>query len=372
MKTVEDIHFVEGLPVLVRAGLNVPLENGKPTSTFRLRRAIKTIHFLQKQKAKVIVISHVGRDPFATLRPVYESLRTEIPRIAFSDHVCGSQVRDRIQVMMPGDVLVLENLRRNTGEIQNDQAFVRELASLADVFVQDAFDTCHRKHASIIGVPQFLPSYAGLLVEEEVSALQGALKPKKPSLAIIGGAKFSTKAPLIEKLMRTYDRVFVGGALGNDLLMARGYPVGQSIVSGKTHLLEEIARDARVIGPVDVVVSSVEGGGERGLHDVKEKDMILDAGPKTVSMLAEYANDARTILWNGPLGYYEKGFAEGTLDLAQAIAKTNAHTIIGGGDTVASIESLELEHDFSFISTGGGAMLDYLTHGTLPGLEPLE
>lgn len=372
MKTVHDIHLVEGLPVLVRAGLNVPLENGKPTSTFRLRRAIKTIQFLQQQKAKVIVISHIGRDPFATMRPVYESLRTEISRIAFSEHVCGAQVRDRIQVMMPGDVLVLENLRRNTGEVNNDREFARELASLADVFVQDAFDTCHRKHASIVGIPEFLPSYAGLLVEEEVESLRVALKPKKPSLAIIGGAKFSTKAPLIEKLMHVYDRVFVGGALGNDLLMARGYPIGKSVTSGKTHLLEEIARDARIIGPVDVIVSSPEGGGERELGDVKDKDMILDAGPKTVSMLEEYAKDAKTVLWNGPLGYYEKGFAEGTIDLAQGIAKTNAHTIIGGGDTVASIESLELEYEFSFISTGGGAMLDYLTHGTLPGIEPLE
>lgn len=371
MRTLEDIPKLDGVLVLVRLGLNVPLQNGKPTSTFRLRRAIETIRYLQEKKAKIIICSHVGRDPFATLRPVYEYLRTQIPRISFSDHVCGSVVRDRAALLMPGEVLVLENLRRNTGEIKNDITFAKELASLADVFVQDAFDTLHRNHASIVRVPELLPAYAGRVVEEEVRELSRALRPKKPSLAIVGGAKFATKEPLIEKLLHTYDRIFVGGALANDLLKARGYPVGRSVVSGDAKHLEAIAKDARIIGPVDVVVSSSKGGGVRELTEVKSEDMILDAGPKTIALLSEYAADAKTILWNGPLGNYEDGFEEGTLGLARAIADTNAHSIIGGGDTVASIETLDLEHRFSFISTGGGAMLEYLSHGTLPGLEPL-
>jgi len=372
MKRLEDIAILENVPVLVRLGLNVPLVEGKPVSTFRIRNALKTVKYLQEKGARVIVVSHVGRDPFATLKPMYEFIRTQIPRTSFSEHICGPMVRDRVGMMMPGDVLVLENLRRNKGEVENDREFAKELASLADVFVQDAFDTCHRNHASIVGVPELLPSYAGRVVCAEVDELKKALTPKRPSIAIIGGAKFATKEPLIEKLLHTYDRIFIGGALGNDLLAARGYPIGRSVTSGQTGSLEALARDARIIGPVDVVASSSKGGGTRMPNEVKDDDMILDAGPATVEVLKGYIDEAKTVLWNGPLGYYENGYIEGTHALAEVIAKAQTHAIIGGGDTVASIEALELEHEFSFISTGGGAMLEFLTHGTLPGIEALD
>lgn len=373
MKQIEDIPILENVPVLVRLGLNIPLVDGKPTSTFRLRKSLETIRFLQKKKARIIVIGHIGRDPFATLKPVYEFIRTQIPQTSFSDHVCGPYVRDRVGMLMPGDVLILENLRRNKGEVENDHAFAKELASLADIFVQDAFDTLHRNHASIVGIPELLPSYAGRLVAKEVDELTKALSPKKPSIAIIGGAKFATKEPLIEKLLHRYDRIFIGGALGNDLLEARGYPIGRSVTSGHTDALEKFAKDARIIGPIDVIASSAKGGGVRLPKDVADDDMILDAGPKTIEVLKGYIDEAKTILWNGPLGYYENGYTEATYALAQVIAEANtAHTIIGGGDTVASIEALELEYEFSFISTGGGAMLEFLTHGTLPGIQVLE
>lgn len=372
MRVLEDIEVLDNVPVLVRLGLNVPLVDGKPSSTFRLRRAIETVKYLQKRGAKVIIIGHIGRDPFATIAPVYEYLRTQISPVSLCDHVCGSHARERVAALMPGEALVLENLRRNKGEIENDIEFAKELASLADVFVQDAFDTCHRNHASIVGVPKFLPSYAGKLVEKEVQELEKALHPKKPSLALIGGAKFATKEPLIEKLLHTYDRVFIGGALGNDLLKARGYEIGKSVTSQKAHSLMKISKDARIIGPVDVVVSSSAGGGVRELTDIEEGDMILDAGPKTIEVLSEYIDDARMILWNGPLGYYEHGYAEATKALAMQIANANTHAIVGGGDTVASIESLDIEERFSFISSGGGSMLEFLTHGTLPGIEVLK
>ncbi|XKT75255.1 MAG: phosphoglycerate kinase [Patescibacteria group bacterium UBA2103] len=372
MKTLEDIPFLENVPVLVRLGLNVPLVDGKPSSTFRLRRAISTVKYLQEHGARVIVIGHIGRDPFATIKPVYEYLRTQIAPVSLSEHVCGSAVRERIRTLTPGEVLVLENVRRNKGEIENDITFAKELASLADVFVQDAFDTCHRNHASIVGVPQFLPSYGGKLLEAEIRELQDALRPKKPSLALIGGAKFATKEPLIEKLLGTYDRIFIGGALGNDLLKARGYEIGKSITSQKAHSLSEIAKDARIIGPVDAIVSSASGGGVRELSEIEKDDMIVDAGPRTIEVLREYIEDAKSILWNGPLGYYEHGYAEATKDLALAIAGVNTHAVVGGGDTVASIEQLHVEERFSFISTGGGAMLEFLTHGTLPGIEALN
>tara|TARA_B100000508_G_scaffold60333_1_gene47409 strand:- start:424021 stop:425136 length:1116 start_codon:yes stop_codon:yes gene_type:complete len=371
MKRLEDIQILDNVPVLVRLGLNIPLVDGKPSSTFRLRRALETVTYLQEKGARVIVISHIGRDPFATLKPVYEFIRTQIPKVSFSEHVTGPQVRDRVSMLMPGEVLILENLRRNKGEVENDRDFAKELASLADIFVQDAFDTCHRNHASIVGIPEFLPSYAGRVVCGEVDELKQALSPKRPSIAIIGGAKFATKEPLIEKLLHTYDRIFIGGALGNDLLQARGYPIGRSVTSGVTGSLDKLAKDARIIGPVDAVVSSTKGGGLRLPNEVEEEDMILDAGPATVEVLKGYIDEAKTVLWNGPLGYYENGYKEGTHALAQIIADARTHAIIGGGDTVASIESLDLEHEFSFISTGGGAMLEFLTHGTLPGLEAL-
>lgn len=371
MKRLEDIPILENVPVLVRLGLNVPLVDGKPASTFRLRNSLNTIKFLQEKGARIIIIGHIGRDPFATLKPVYEFMRTKIPQVSFSEHLLGSYVRDRVAALMPGEVLVLENLRRNKGEIENDTEFAKELASLADVFVQDAFAVCHRHHASIVGIPEFLPSYAGRTLCAEVDSLKKALEPKRPSIAIIGGAKFATKEPLIEKLLHTYDRIFIGGALGNDLLKERGYPIGRSVTSGNIGSLKMLAKDARIIGPVDLVVSSVKGGGIRLPKEVGEEDMILDAGPATIEMLKEYIDEAKTVLWNGPLGYYENGYTEGTHSLAEVIAEAQTDAIIGGGDTVASIESLELEHKFSFISTGGGAMLEFLTHGTLPGIEAL-
>jgi len=371
MKRLEDIPTLKDVPVLVRLGLNVPLVDGVPSSTFRLRRALETIKYLQDEGARIIVISHIGRDPFATLRPVYEYVRTQIPRLSFIDHTTGSIVRERVNILESGEVLMLENLRRNTGEVQNNRAFAQELASFADVFVQDAFDTCHRNHASIVGIPELLPSYAGRLVCKEVDELRLALKPKKPSIAVIGGAKFATKEPLIEKLLGTYDRIFIGGALGNDLLQARGYPVGKSVVSGKSESLKKIANDARIIGPIDVLVSDGEGG-VRKPNEVKENDMILDAGPATVAMLEEYIQDSKSVLWNGPLGYYEKGFETSTKALAQAMAGTHTHAVVGGGDTIAAIEDLDIEYRFSFMSTGGGAMLEFLTHGTLPGIEVLN
>lgn len=371
MKRLEDIPTLKNVSVLVRLGLNVPLADGVPASTFRLRRALETIQYLQEHGARIIVISHIGRDPFATLRPVYEYLRTQISYTSFLDHVSGPMVRERVQALVSGEVLILENLRRNNGEVQNDRAFAEELASLADVFVQDAFDTCHRNHASIVGVPELLPSYAGRLVCKEVDGLTLALRPKKPSIAIIGGAKFATKEPLIEKLLHTYDRIFIGGALGNDLLQARGYPIGKSVTSGKSESLQKLAKDARVMGPIDVLV----GEGEENIckpNEVKDEDVILDAGPQTVAMLEEYIQSSKSVLWNGPLGYYEKGYKKSTKALAEAMASTHTHAVVGGGDTVAAIEELGIEYRFAFMSTGGGAMLEFLTHGTLPGIEALK
>ncbi len=377
MKSVRDIPRLENVPVLVRTALNVPVVNGKVSGAFRLLRAVPTIEYLVKKHARVVLIGHIGEKGTETLLPVYEAMKEFFPRIRFCPVSTGAEVREAVRRLPAGGVLMLENLRRHRGEIMNDETFAKELAQLADVFVEDSFDVCHRKHASVVGIPRFLPSYAGLLVEEEVRELSHALKPKSPSLAIIGGAKFSTKEPVLKRLLSLYDHVFVGGALANDFMKARGFPVGSSLVSsvGETDIATLLS-NIKLVLPTDYLVAPM--GSQRSearvsrFTDVKDKEAILDDGPKTVEMLSVLVQKAKTILWNGPLGNYENGFTEGTEDIARAIAVSRAHTIVGGGDTVTAIEKLQLNDRFSFISTGGGAMLEYLATGTLPGLDALK
>lgn len=377
MKTVRSLRNLENVPVLVRAALNVPVEGGKVANTFRLRRALPTIHYLQKRDARVILIGHLGDSGTESLLPVVEALREWIPDIQYVPVSTGAEVHRAVGELLPGKVLVLENLRRHKGEKENDGSFAKSLASLAAYFVQDSFDVCHREHASVVGVPKFLPSVAGFLVEEEVKALTKALRPKKPSLAIIGGAKFSTKEPVVKTLLKRYDKVFVGGALGNDFIGALGFSVGKSLVShAEPTAIQKLLKNKHLSAPLDVI-TAVPGtktgmGTPRELSDIPLDEAILDDGPKTVTFLTRTIGKAGTVLWNGPLGNYENGFTESTKKLAKAIAQSKAISIVGGGDTVAAIEELHLEKGISFISTGGGAMLDFLAHGTLPGLQALR
>lgn len=272
---------------------------------------------------------------------------------------------------------MLENVRRARGEMANDSAFALELAELADVFVEDSFDVCHREHASVVGVPKHLASYAGFQVEEEVRQLTKALQPTHPSLAVIGGAKFSTKQPVLEKLLAVYDRVFVGGALANDFMLECGYGVGTSLVSLEPdkRALRTILKNPKLMLPLDEIVAplGVQGEGKVvALDRVPRDQAILDDGPKTVEALGVLAAKAKTVLWNGPLGNYENGFEEATESFARLLAASNGYTVIGGGDTIAAVEELGLSERFSFMSTGGGAMLDFIAKGTLPGLKALE
>lgn len=381
MRSIRDITLFENIPILVRAPFNVPIENGKVTNEYRLRRALPTIQYLRERGAKVILISHIGDKGTETLAPVATRLGEIMSGVSFFPECIGERVRSAIRDMTPGDVLVLENLRRNKGEQHNDPEFARELATLADVFVQDSFDTCHRSHASIVGVPKLLPSYAGLLLEEEVNELSQALMPKQPSLAVIGGAKFSTKEDVLSALLATYDQVFVGGALANDFLKALGQEIGKSLVSSTPDgEIEKILNNPKLILPVDslVVPASVIGSSTVREHtriapagQVRRDEVILDHGPGTSALLANLAQKSKSILWNGPLGNYENGFIEATDAFARAIAESSARSVVGGGDTIASIEGLGLLSKFSFVSTGGGAMLDFLAKGSLPGIDVL-
>jgi phosphoglycerate kinase len=273
-------------------------------------------------------------------------------------------------------------LRRSRGEQENNPAFARELAALADIFVEDSFDTCHRPHASIIGVPEILPSYAGLLLEKEIKELSQALMPKHSAFAVIGGAKFSTKESVLATLLQKYDQVFVGGALADDFLKVSGQEVGKSLVSiaDPTHIKKLLA-NKKLILPVDSLVIPASKVGTADARkaarianagQVRPDEVILDHGPGTVALLTNLAQKATTILWNGPLGNYENGFIDATDAFARAVARSNAHSIVGGGDTIAAIEKLGLLSRFSFVSTGGGAMLQFLAKGTLPGIDALQ
>lgn len=381
MRSVRDIPRFENIPILVRTSLNVPVENGRVVNDYRLRRALPTIRFLSERGARVILISHVGEAGTETLAPVAEALGKLIPRVTFCPTSIGPSARDAVRALAPGQILVLENLRRHRGEKMNDPAFATELAALGDVFVQDSFDTCHRSHASIVGVPKLLPSYAGLQLEEEIHELGEALVPTHPSIAIIGGAKFTTKEAVLTTLLERYTHVFVGGALANDFLKASGHEVGKSLVGGVgTEAISALLTNPKLVLPVDSFVVKASEVGTADMRaragvvtneQIRPDDVILDHGPGTGLLLTSLALNAKTILWNGPLGNYENGFVDATNTFAQAAATSSARSVIGGGDTVAAVEVLGLLPKFSFVSTGGGAMLDFLAKGTLPGITAL-
>ncbi|MFA6519322.1 MAG: phosphoglycerate kinase [Candidatus Paceibacterota bacterium] len=381
MRTIRDIKVFENIPILVRAALNVPIENGNVVNDYRLRRAVPTIAYLQARGAKVILISHIGEQGTETLAPVAAALKGLVQGISFFPETVGERARAAIRELAPGQVLMLENLRRDKGETRNEPVFAKELAALADVFVEDSFDTCHRLHASIVGVPKLLPSYAGLLLEQEIEALSQALTPKHPALAVIGGAKFNTKEDVLSTLLKAYDHVFVGGALANDFLKASGQEVGASLVSNaEENAIKKLLANPKLVLPVDsIVIPSTAVGTMNAraearvasLGQVRPNEVILDHGPGTNTLLHNLAHKAKTILWNGPLGNYENGFIDATDSFARAVASSGAHSVVGGGDTVASIEGLGLLPRFSFVSTGGGAMLDFLAKGTLPGIDAL-
>ncbi|MDE2233318.1 MAG: phosphoglycerate kinase [Patescibacteria group bacterium] len=374
MRSITEIEYFDGVKILVRADFNVPIKNGAVTDDFRIRTALPTINFLCEKGAKVILMSHleVKEGEKATLAPVAEVLKKLGREVKFI-----SNIRDANEFidheLDNGQCVLLENLRLNEGEKKNDRKFAEELASLADIFVNEAFSACHRKHASIVGVPQFLPSYAGFQLEKEVKNLSQAFNPAHPFIFILSGAKFETKLPLLEKFLRIADTVFVGGALANDIFKAKGYETGRSVVSDGSVDLSKYLSNPKLTVPVDVVIENNE---IKAPNLLGKDEKIVDAGPATVESLRGKINAAKFILWNGPLGLYEDGFTAATAGVTRIVAdhtseNKNVMSIVGGGDTVAAIESLGISDKFTFLSTGGGAMLDFLAQGNLPGIEAL-
>ena len=361
-----------GKRVLLRLDLNVPLEAGEIRDPYRIEKSLQTLNFLRNAGARVVIISHIGKGkPEDTLRPIAEYLNTKFA-VTFLSELESPDNERLTKEMENGDVLLLENLRHTKMEESNDPLFSAYLATLGDIYVNDAFSVSHRAHASVVGVPALLPHYAGLQMEEEVSRLASAFDPEHPFLFILGGAKISTKMPLLKKFMGTADHVFVGGAIVNNLLKAKGHEIGNSVYD-KEELdgLDALLASERLILPTDVIVKNSAGSEVRSVEQVTAGDMIVDAGPETIRNLQSIVGGASLIVWNGPLGFYEEGFTEGTRELLALVSGSRATSIIGGGDTVALIDEMGAIGKFSFVSTGGGAMLDYLANETLPGIDAL-
>ena len=362
---------VEGKRVLLRTSLNVPIRaDGTVGDLFRLRAALPTIEWLSRHGASTCVLAHLGRDG-ASLKPVVEILAslTTVPIQFFG----GSLAEARAHPIAPGSCVVLENIRIHPEEEDNDQQFANALAQLGDLYVDDAFADAHRPHASIVSVPKLLPSYAGLLMLKEIERITPAVTPPSQSLAIIGGAKFETKEPLIAQLLTRYERVLLGGALANDLLKTRGLPIGSSRTSA-IPIPVAIAENEQLVAPKDAVLVDDALHRHRcaGINDVRIAERIVDIGPETAGLWESCITQAAFVVWNGPMGIYEDGFVDGTDALAEALSRANVPAVVGGGDTLAALQKIAFDPEKIFLSTGGGALLEFLTTGTLAGIEALR
>lgn len=368
---IQNHPYLKGRRVLVRCDFNVPIdpESDLVMDDFRIRRTLPTINFLRESGAKVILISHIGRDPQDTLKPVYHFLNKYFNLDFWSSLSEAKEEKDKLK---EGNVVLMENLRANSGETGNSTEFAEELASLADIYVNEAFSVSHREHASIVGVPEYLSSFAGILFQKEVSNLLEALDPGDNSLCILGGAKFSTKEPLIEKLASIYKKVFIGGAIANDFFAISGWEVGNSLVSDDPSRVKELLDKENIVIPTDVVVEGEEGRRMTRPQKVKSEEKIMDVGSDSMETLKELVEDSSFILWNGPLGHYEEGYDKQTKNLGRTISVAEAYSIIGGGDTVTVLNDVLIDDGFDFVSTAGGAMLELLLKETLPGIEALK
>lgn len=384
-KSVKDID-VKGKRVLVRVDFNVPIKEGKIKDDTRIRAAMPTIQYLIDQGAAVILCSHLGRpkdqpEPEFSMKPVAEYLGKLLGKpAAFAEDCIGPAAEQAAAALKPGDVLVLENTRFHKGESKNDPEMAKQLAALADVYVNDAFGSAHRAHASTEGVAKFLPAVAGFLLEKEIQYLDQAVEnPKRPFVAILGGAKVSDKIGVIKNLLTKADTVLIGGGMANTFFKAQGYPMADSLVEDEAL---DTARELVKLGgaklrlPVDVVIADkFEDGAASKVIDVgpvPDGWRILDVGPQTVANFSKVIAEAGTVVWNGPMGVFEMpNFAKGTFAIAKAVADSQAISIIGGGDSAAAIAQSGLADKISHISTGGGASLEMLEGIQLPGLAAL-
>jgi len=385
-KTIRDVDF-KGKRVLVRVDFNVPIKDGVVTDDTRIKAALPTLQYLLDHGASLVLCSHLGRpkegpDPQFSMKPVAEHLAKIMGKpVAFAEDCIGPVAEKAAKALKPGDILVLENTRFHKGETKNDPEMAKQLAALADIYVNDAFGSAHRAHASTEGVARYLPAVAGFLMEKEIQYLgQAIADPKKPFVAILGGAKISDKIGVIRNLLTKADQVLIGGGMANTFFKAQGYPVGDSLVEDEAletakQLLAEGGTKLRL--PVDVVIADkFEDGAAKkviSMGPVPDGWRIMDIGPETVATFSKVILPAGTVVWNGPMGVFEfPNFAEGTFGIAKAVAECKGVTIVGGGDSVSAVKKSGVADKITHISTGGGASLEMLEGLVLPGVAVLQ
>lgn len=373
MKSIKELKSLSGKRIILRVDFNVPIKKGVVIDDFRIKKSVATILFLQKKGAKVIIIAHLGSDGTESLLPVAMKVKKYVKKFEFiKTAIFSDETETKINSLKNGEVVLLENLRSETGEKNNSPSFARALSRYGDIYVNDAFSVSHREHASIVGITKHLPGYAGLQLLEEIENLSKVFNPPHPFLFILGGAKFETKIPLIKKYLRGADNIFIGGAIANDFFRAKGYEVGTSLVGEDNFQIPLLLKAKNLILPIDVKATQDSKNRFAKPSEILLDESIVDIGPKTVEVLKDLINEAKFILWNGPLGKYEEGFGGATEEVLKIIAKSEASSVIGGGDTTALISKLKIEDKLGFVSTGGGATLDFLSKGTLPGIRVLK
>ena len=354
--------------VILRVDFNVPIARGKISDDFRIRSAVPSIRYYLRKGVKVLLITHLETDdksPHLGIIAKYleRALKT---KIRFIKGKVAEHTED-----FPESILLFDNIRLNSGEKKNDKRFAKKLSQWGDYYVNEAFSASHREHASIVSLPRFLPHEAGPLFKKEVAELSRVFKPGHPFLFVLAGKKFGTKEPLVSRFLKSSDAIFIGGALGNTFLELRGIPVGASKTEN-IKIPEKILWNSKILLPEDAIVYRSGKKKTVLLNEIEKNDLIYDAGPKTLKVLSGLAKNAKFVLVNGTLGFCEKGLSFGTRKLAQELGRSKAYKLVGGGDTVAAVRRMKLEKNFDFISTGGGAMLEFLAKGTLPGIEALK
>ncbi|WP_319755763.1 phosphoglycerate kinase [uncultured Sphaerochaeta sp.] len=389
LNTIRECDF-SGKKALIRVDFNVPIKDGVVTDDTRIRAALPTLKYLLDNGASLVVMSHRGRpkgkkNPEFSMAPIAKRFSELLGKdVQLASDVIGEEVAGQVASMKAGDVLLLENVRFYSEEEGNDPDFAKNLASLGDVYVNDAFGTAHRAHASTEGVSHYLPSYAGFLIEKEVKFMAPLLSnPEKPFVAIIGGSKVSSKISVLESLVRTCDTIVIGGGMAYTFLSVQGHTIGKSLVEeeykdvASSFLAKAKEKGVQVILPVDHLCGAEFKEDAEAVSvdstDIPENLIGMDIGPKTISMIVDAVTKAKSVVWNGPMGVFEfDAFAEGTLTVAKALAESQATSVVGGGDSVAAINKFDLADKISHVSTGGGASLEFLEGKVLPGIKALE
>jgi len=393
MKNISDKKIIfKNKKVLLRVDLNVPMRNGSITESSRIEKIIPTIKTLLAKKAKIIIISHIGRPKgkiveSMSLEPISKKLSSLLNiDVLFYKNIINEKTLSEVNKIQSGSIMMLENIRFNQGEESNNVEFSKKLSNLGDIYVNDAFSCSHRSHASVDGITKHIPSYFGLQITQEIEALKKITSEIiKPISLIIGGSKISTKISIINNLAKKFNNIIIVGGMANTILKHKGYNVGKSICENECgSLIKEILYiskkfNCKIICPIDAVVSkSIDGVGKnKDINEINDYEMILDIGPKTISSIKKIIDDSNTVLWNGPAGYFENpNFQNGTKEILEIISKKTIEdkifSVAGGGETVAAIKKFDKLESFTFVSTAGGAFLEYLEGKILPGIKALN